>query len=396
MCFEEDRTVRHVRILAVSALLVISAVAPVTARAAGFGQFTTAERQRLASGESFSGDAYVFAEDTRIDGVLDGDLVAWTGNLEVNGEVIGDTIVGTWQYRLTGTARDSVRVFASSAIIGGVIEGDLVAFTGHLTVEEGARITGNLIACSGSVTIAGTVDGKLSLTGGEVEIDGTVGGDAHIEVDAVRLGPGARILGDLTYASRKDIEMDEGAMIAGETILKEQPKKETRRGGGWSFFKIAWWCWSTLSAMLVGLVLVALFRRVFPPMTGAIGGEPMIGALIGFGAFLVVPAASLLAIVLIVSLPLGLVSLLLFLIALYLAQMPVAAWLGGRLLSLLGSAAPSPYLAIVLGLLVLHLVFLVPYLGTLLKLAAIWLGLGAMILATRSLIQQRSARLATP
>jgi cytoskeletal protein CcmA (bactofilin family) len=388
MTFEETKAMRLVKNIVVPALLLASVALPVATRASELGQFNMTERLRLTQDETHIGDVYVLAEETRVDGALDGDLIAWTANLQVDGEVTGDTIIGAQHFHLTGVAQDTVRAFAQSVIIDGRIEGDLVVFSAMLRIGDGAHITGNLIACSATVTMDGTVDGELMLTGGELDIDGTVGDDARVEVDAVRLGPEARLLGDFTYSSRRDLEMDEGATIAGETIIREKPKKTEKDDDGWSFFSVAWWFWSTLSAMVVGLVLVALFRRAVPAVTGAIGGEPMIGALIGFGAFLVVPAASLLAILLIISLPLGVVSLVLFLVALYVAKMPVAVWLGDRLLSLLGSSAPSPYLAIVIGLLLLQLVFTVPYLGTLAKLAAIWLGLGAMILATRSHFRQ--------
>jgi hypothetical protein len=50
----------------------------------------------------------------------------------------------------------------------------------------------------------------------------------------------------------------------------------------------------------------------------------------------------------------------------------------------------------VLGVLILRLLYLIPYVGWLVWLVAIWLGLGAMILATRSHLQQPQTQPATP
>ena len=100
---------------------------------------------------------------------------------------------------------------------------------------------------------------------------------------------------------------------------------------------------------------------------------------------LVVPAAAVLAIVLMVTLPLGVLLLMVFLAALYLAKMPVAVWIGQRLLQMIGQATPSPYVAIVLGLIILYtLAALTYFIGDLVWLAATWLGLGAIILTTRT------------
>jgi hypothetical protein len=240
-------------------------------------------------------------------------------------------------------------------------------------------------------TVNGTVDGSVKITGGEIGIGGTLGKDVHVEADALTLGPQARILGDLTHSSR-EFEQEDGAQVAGEIIYKERPREEDD-DDGISVFCIVWWSWGTLSAMLVGLLSVALFRRMVPAITRTIGSETMMGTLVGFGAFLVVPAASLLALL---FPPLGLTGLAVFLVALYLAKMPVAVWIGSKLLSPFGGGAPSPYLAIVLGVLILRLLFLIPYLGWLVWLVAIWLGLGAMILATRSHLQQSQPQPTTP
>jgi len=273
---------------------------------------------------------------------------------------------------------DTVRVFAKSAIIDGVIEGDLLIFAAILEISENARITGNVLAYSGSMTMDGTIDGKLQSTAGEIHLNGTVAGNTDVEVDTIKLGPEARIQGDLIYSSRRLLEMADGATIDGETIFNEKVDEEEDEG--WSKFGIFWWLWTTTSAVVVGLVLVAIFSRLLPTMAATITKDPLIGLLVGFGAFLVVPAASFVALV---FLPLGITGLLLYLIALYLAKIPVATWLGDRLLSLSGRK-PSPYLSVVVGVVLLQLLFLVPYLGTLAWLVTFWLGLGAMILATRN------------
>jgi cytoskeletal protein CcmA (bactofilin family) len=376
---------RAVKYIAVPAFVVSLVLTPDAARADEPQQFCAAERFWLESGETRTGDAYVFTPDTRIDGVHRGDLIAWTAAASINGEVDGDVFVGTQSLNIGGRITDSVRVFAHQTDISGEIEGDLIIMGGTLTVHKDAHIAGDVIAYTGVAKINGTVDGAVRITGGEIDIGGSLGKNVRVEADALTLGPEARILGDLTHTSR-EFEQEEGAQVAGEIIHKEKPKKEKKRGI--SAFSIVWWCWGTLSAMLVGLLSVALFRRMVPAVTRTIGSETMMGTLVGFGAFLVVPAASILALL---FPPLGLSGLAIFFVALYVAKMPVAVWLGGRVLSPTGSATPSPYLAIVLGVLILRLLFLIPYLGWLVWLVAVWLGLGATILATRAHLNQRHA-----
>lgn len=158
-----------------------------------------------------------------------------------------------------------------------------------------------------------------------------------------------------------------------------------------------WLIWKIASSLLVGFVALALFRRVAPALTGSLDREAMLGALIGFGTSLIVPAAAVLSIALIVSLPLGVVTLLVFVIALYLAKLPVALWLGRRALRAAGQASPSPFLALTIGVIALHLLFLVPfYVGTFAWWLTTWLGLGAMVLALRNRSQPPAKGGASP
>jgi cytoskeletal protein CcmA (bactofilin family) len=381
------RAVKSIAVYAFLASLVLAADLP---RASELPKLNAADRFWIESGETRTGDVYLFSGETRIDGVQQGDLIAWTAAARIGGEVDGDVFAGTQSLDISGRITDSVRVFAHATTISGEIDGDLIILGGMLVIHEDAHITGDLLACTGMATVNGTVDGAVTITGGEIEIGGTLGKNAHVEADALTLTSGARILGDLTHSSR-EFEQEDGAHVAGEIIYEEKPKED--HDDGISVFSVIWWCWGTVSAMLIGLLSVALFRRMVPAITHTIGGETMMGTLIGFGAFLVVPAASILALL---FLPLGLMGLAIFFVGVYLAKMPVAVWLGGRLLSPFGGRTPSPYLAIVLGVLILRLLFLIPYVGWLVWLVAVWLGLGAMILATRSRLQQRQPQPATP
>ena len=131
----------------------------------------------------------------------------------------------------------------------------------------------------------------------------------------------------------------------------------------------------------------ARFELVAGPVNGLLGdGVKPEGSV--DDRFLVVPAACLLAILLVISLPLGVMTLGVFAITLYLAKLPVALWIGERILASVGRPGASPFLALAIGLVLLYLVFAIPfYVGFLLKLAATWLGLGTIILTRRNRTQ---------
>ncbi len=378
---------RYLRKAIIPTTAVLALLAVDAGHARPIGQFNSGERFSLPAEQSYDGDLYIFAGDTQISGEVHGDLVVWSAAVRITGNVDGDVIVGAGQIDISGNVSDTIRIFGSTANISGRVDGDVVFMGAMLNIQQSAHITGNVVSCGGVLSNQGTVDGDLTFTGGEANLDGTIGGNAKIEADAVRLGPQSAIQGDLTYTSRKDLDMAEGAIVAGSTTSLEKPKREKKVASG--ILGVGWWIWKTLAAMLVGVVLIALVGRAVPTLTDTVGGEAVMGTLIGFGAFLFVPVASFVAIVLIIPLPLGVLALTLFGIALYLAKLPVAVWIGTRLLSLTGKSVPSPYLAFPVGLLTLYGAFAIPWIGNVVWIAATWLGLGAMILATRAAVQTR-------
>lgn len=355
------------------------------------GLFCARDRLEIAAGETHTGDIYFAGRSVVIDGTLDGDLIATAQEIRVNGTINGDLAFAGGDVEINGTVNDAVRLFAANLWHRGRIDGDLLAFAGKIRLERSSTVTGHLAAGAGMIELEGSVDGDVKLVGGQAEIDGPVGGDTRAELDVLKLRSGARLAGDLAHTTR-EFEAEDGALVSGETTEKEKKARRSRKSsGGISAFGIAFWCWSTLAAILLGLLLVACFRRVTPIVTGTIQREGLMGLLIGFGAFLVMPAACLIAIGLLVLLPIGVLGLVVYAVALYLAKMPVALWLGDRALKLVGRGAPSPYAAIVLGLIALKLLFVVPYLGLLSTLAVLCLGLGTMILATRNYLQRHDA-----
>ena len=342
---------------------------------------------RVERGDVHDGDLYVGGDLVEIDGRVDGDVIAGGRRISVDGQIEGDLFFGGETVDIQGTVGDSTRVAATNVRVGGMIEGDLIAAGATIRVYDDARIAGRLVVASGVLQLDGTVDGDVWARSGVVEISGTVQGSANIETDALELSPGARILGDLDYTARTPLSPEAIAQVAGTVRYNEPVEEEPKGITTWG---VLIWIWLTSAALFAGILSVALFRRLVPSLVTAVEGQAVIGTLLGFAAFLVVPAAAGVAMVTLVALPVGVVAVLLYVVALYLAKLPIAAWAGGRVLALAGRPNASPYATMTIGILVLYTLFAIPYLGGLMWLIATWLGLGAMVLAGRQYLQTRA------
>ena len=352
----------------------------------GLAQQTSAGPSvRVAEGETREGDLYATGELIEIAGRLDGDLIAAGQRIQTTGPVAGDLFAAARTVDIRGPVGDSTRIAAEQISVDARIDGDLVAAGNRCLLSDGARITGGVLAACASVQLDGTVDGDVRAAGGEVVIGGTVGGDAILRADRVSLGPGARIVGDLDYRARTPLSPEESARVQG-TVRFDEVEDES---SGLTVGRVLFWGWQTAAALLAGLLAVRLFRRIVPQLVSAITENTTVGALFGFAAFLMIPAGVLIAMITVVGIPVGFVTLLLFGVGLYVAKLPIAGWAGGRLLEMAGRPDASPYAAMGLGIVVLYLLFAIPYLGWLVWLGATWLGLGAMVLSGRAYLAMR-------
>ena len=348
-------------------------------------------RVRVGRGDVHQGDLYAFGDRVDIEGRLDGDLVTVARVVYLDGQIEGDVFAAADQIDIRGTVGDSTRVTANRIYVDGTIDGDLNAAGNEVRLGKNSQIKDRLRAAGRIVEIDGTVDGDVIAYAGEVIISGTVRGGATIRAETIDLAPNAYIGGDLDYTARTPLSPEALARVSG--TVQFTPASEV--GGddedaGITTWSVAFWIWMTSAALLSGLILVALFRRLVPSLVSAVKGQAVIGTLLGFGAVLAVPAAAIVAMVTLVGLPVGVAGLLLFAVALYIAKLPVAAWAGGQVLALAGRPNASPYATMAVGVVLLYALFTIPYLGGLVYLIATWLGLGAMILAGRQYLQTRA------
>lgn len=350
-------------------------------------QFSAGQSVRIAAGETHQGDIYATGELIEVAGRLDGDLVAAGQRVQTTGAINGDLFAAGRTVDIRGPVGDSARLAGEQVTVDAMIDGDLVAAGNRCHLFEDANITGGVTAACATLEILGTVGRDLRGGAGELTIEGHVRGNVQVETDRLVLGPGARIDGDLIYESRTPLSPEEVTRVGGtvrfDEVVDDDGASDGATGG------LLFWVWQTGAALLAGILMVAVFRGLVPHLGGVLAGNATVGALLGFAAFLMVPAGAVVAMVTIVGIPIGIAALLLFVVALYAAKLPVAAWAGQRLLALAGRPSASPYAAMALGIVALYLLFAIPLLGRLVWLVATWLGLGAIVLSGRGYLQTR-------
>jgi hypothetical protein len=258
-------------------------------------------------------------------------------------------------------------IFCSVATAG-ADSPSVVKIGSDLTIEEGTKVH-NVLVMGGQITVEGTVENHVTAIGGSVVLAKTavVGGNVFCLGGIIVRGKGAEVLGSVTEINSNDISQ------AVTNALSEEWE-------GWS------WIFAVISiSIFLGLLIITIVTVLLIPkpvrlISAAIKEKPFKVTMWGLGGLvLIVPLAVLLAIsvVGIVLIPL---EMTIVLCAVLIGFISVSQLVGRKLFAVLKRNDQSMMRETVWGLMILWLIGWVPYVGWMVKVCAIVLGLGAVLL----------------
>ena len=333
--------------------------------------------------ETIDDDLYAFGQNVTILGIVTGSVIAGGNTVAVSGEVGGDVMAAGSTVVVDGPVHGSVRAAGQSVQVRDSIEGDLLATGNSVSVLGDGRIGRDLLGAGTTLTIAGPVGRDVNANGHEVRISSAVGGQVNSNATNLRLDSTARVQGSVTYTSANEADLAPGATIEGPITRSQPASQPAPPPAAFALDVLA----GTVGLAVLGLVLLVLFpgaarRNVeilrYSPWTSLVVGAlvlvvmPLLAAIV-FGAGLWVGGWWL-----------GLPLLAAYVVWLFLGYLVSAIALGGELLARVRRQAGSPVWSLLLGLLVLAILELIPFVGGLIGLVAVVSGGGALLMAIRA------------
>ena len=367
----------------------------------GAAEFITGRDCTVPKDTVIEGDLYAFGRSLTVDGTVTGDLIVWCGYAAINGTVQGDIIAFCRNVTITGTVRGDViaavkdlrlegmigndlRVsWANSVIVSGTVKNNVDVFCSNLLLSNESTVGQNVLFKCAGVRLKGKIAGSVVGTANEVELDGEVIKDVEVSgLDMASLSSGAHIKGDLKL-SDGFITINPQAIIEGATIENFNINKWTKP----SFYilKLIW----LMAAILIGVLTI----RLVPKLTQKVISEIQHfwkSMATGFISLLIIPIAIILIALTFIGLPLSLFSLALYITGVYLSTICVGIVIGMLILRVFQKPFHISLAAMVVGLFVLHSMFIVPYFGMVVRLVTVILGLGMIVSGSLKYVRKGS------
>jgi anti-sigma factor RsiW/cytoskeletal protein CcmA (bactofilin family) len=339
----------------------------------------------VPAGETIDDTLLAAGESVAIDGVVTGNLLAFGRRVSVRGTVKGDLITGAQRIDVTGTVEGNIFSFSEEVTFRGAVSRSVHAFAKHVGIESEAWIQGDAIAFAKEADLEGRFGRDILAFTADTMLRGEVARHVSAWTGRLTVEAPARVGGDLTaHVDQKEhVSVASGATVAGRIDMRLDDKGKAPRRSRYA--RPSFYVWKVIwlaAALLTGLVLHRLAPGLFAyrPADAAALTKPLgIGSVV----FIATPLGLVLLGLTVVGLPLCLLGLAMWLAGLYVSGIVVAAVVGWALLARRETPPPPFVLALLVGLLALTVAGSIPYLGGLVRLLALLLGLGIVALQVR-------------
>lgn len=373
-----------------AALLLVLAV-PFSAKA-----FSTSAESAVyvAKDQTIDGSFYSAGTSITIDGNIKGDVVCAAQSVIVNGNVDGDVICVAQSVTINGKIGGSLRTAGNSVVLNGSVGHTAMMAGVSVNVSPNAQVGWDAVVGGASVELGGNIKRDVLGAGSQIRISGNVGRQVNLYLSDSSsdkeknkdntnfyITKSATINGNISYSSNNDAKVEDGAVLKGE--LKRQDlkpftdKNKTTRDAtvAWLWYRII----AIFSALVVGLVMISWLVKPVNDITDKIFTRPFKNLGWGFLVLFLTPFVVGILIITLIGLPLAIILVGLYLLIIYPAKIIVAIALGRKFAGkckLLKRYKDSLMAAMISGIIICWIIFSIPYVGWILSVIAILLGVG--------------------
>lgn len=338
------------------------------------------EMVKVDQGQVIEGNFYASGSSIAINGTVKGDVICVGQNININALVEGDIICAGQTVNINSQVGGNIRVAGSTVNINSKVARNLMAFGSTVVLASGSEIGWNALVAGSALDLMGKINGTLHGGGEAVTVGATVGKDVNFDAAKITIGDQARIGGNLIYPSHsKEVNISQQAQIVGKTIKKESKdfaKNQTRwqTSVAWVWGKVI----SLFGSLILGLLLIGLFKNKL-----SVAIKPMLEkpwSHLGWGVvwLFLLPIAAVIMAITIIGLPLAAIVILGWIIALLLAKVMAGLAVGTWIFEKLKWSKKNMIWSMIIGVVVIYLLCLIPFVGWILSCLALLWGLGSL------------------
>ena len=353
--------------------LVVSSLGFFVSQAHAAGFYASADKgtASIAADKTVDGAAYLTGDHIVVDGTVKGDVYCAGNEIHINGTVEGDVLCGGKNLTIGGTIKGDIRVAGSSVTVRGNIAGNatIAASDGNVTKE--AIIGGDITGGVSTFVMDGSIGRDMLIGSGTTVLGGTVGRDVNAGIDTLTVNQGARVGGNLTYQGNTEATVPAG-VVAGKTQFTKVENKAESASSKFSY---------ALGFIVAFIILALLVTLVMPKYIHEASTitvrRALLAFLAGFAALILIPLASVILMSTIIGIPAGVVGIIVWALFIFLSSVFFAYYVGTLVLK---KRARNALVVAMVGALIVGIALFIPVLNILVFMIALCVGIGMQLL----------------
>lgn len=273
----------------------------------------------------------------------------------------------------------------------GETERDLFIAGNIISILNEANIGRDVFAAGNVVDVATDLPGDLSITANKVVINGiNIAGDLNVEAENIIIEGKVNV--DGKFVVNSDANIDGIEKISYAEIEKYEVVEDELTATEILIAKIISIAGLFIAFTIVMAMFPAVKKRINKELNATQFGKDLV---IGIVTLVAVPIIAIFLLISIIGAPAGILLLAAYIIIIYLSQGFTGLWLGKIIVEKLAHGKINDFLELLIGITVLALLVMIPWLGTYIGLLSLILGLGLFMQSIKPNRKPKQAQLET-
>ena len=351
--------------------------------------FLSTNTYSVAKDETVTNEQWIYTVNATVDGNIQNDLFLLAGNrLELGGEFAQSVWGLGGNVSLTGTAQQNVRLSGKTIQVDGQIDGNLIALGDTIHAATNLVLKGDMKLLGNSIVLEGNTKGDVSITATRIAtISGKIDGNLTIIAPEIILQNDTQIGGNLTYTSGKELVPRQG-IVAG-SLHRTLPPAAPTFSKKLLLSRLIWF----LAAVMAGIPFVLLFPMTTAMATQIAQASPWRCLWVGALCAMALPILGTMSLFSFLGIPLGLLILGGWGFLVYTSRIIIGLVIGTLILRRGNTSVGGVLLSLIIGLAVIYFATAIPAIAWSVQTAIVSMGMGALLL---SLFQKRRLIIQVP
>lgn len=258
---------------------------------------------------------------------------------------------------------------------------DIFMAGNNISIKESAKLGRDLFATGSTIDIDAPIQGNAFLAAEQINLgkNAKINGNLEVSAEKINFADGSHINGALVYnddASVLGLDKENTAKyISTYASESKQVDKHLFKAFAQSLLGLGFLI-KTFGLILIFIILGALTPRSFKALSDIKLKDFVISGLKGLCGIIIAPILIMLLICSLIGIPLSVISLALYVFTLFISSSLTAIWAIRAISTKLFKLKANYYAEAILGIFIMQVLMLLPYIGTAIAIIAVCCGFG--------------------